>query len=197
MCGFVPLRNGIADDPRRMINLTAEDAVTLHLNQEHVIDSTALVGVLDQPQTEAWTGVTFRSMESLEWLFLWLACTQAGHMCCMATKPTAVDSGLVDPMFPASALAVAGEGELAYLTWRAANGASDRRECAEVGVIGHSSTGRALTDRVAEAIQLWGEKYRQQSVRFEIPAHRRGSSDPGRGRFFLDRPHNPITVIWQ
>lgn len=197
MCGFVPLRNGIADDPRQMINLTADKAVTLHLNQEHAIDSTTLAGVLDQPRTEAWTGVTFGPMESLEWLFLWLACTQAGRLCRMAAQPDAVDSGLVDPMFPASALAVVGEGELAYLTWRAANGASDRRKCAEVGVIAHSSTGAALADRVAEAIQLWDETYRQQSVRFEIPADGGANSDPGRGRFYLDRPHNPITVIWQ
>jgi hypothetical protein len=38
MCGFVPLRNGIADDPRRRIPLTADKAVKLQLNQEHAIN---------------------------------------------------------------------------------------------------------------------------------------------------------------
>lgn len=154
MCGFVPLRNGIADDPRRTIPLTVDHAVML-------------------PRTESWTSVEFGPGESLEWLFLWLACTQAGRLCRMAVEPDAVESGVVDPMFPASAVAVVGEGELAYLTWRAADGASDRRERAEVGVLGRSCAGSALTNRVAQAIRLWGTTYRQRSVRFEIPAQRR------------------------
>lgn len=198
MCGFVPLRNGIADDPRHVLTLTADKAVTLHLNQEQAVDPERLADVFDQPRTAAWTGVAFGPMESLEWLFLWLACTQAGRLCRMSAQPSAVDSGLVDPMFPASALAVVGEGDLAYLTWRAADGASDRRERAEVGVIGHGPAGAALAGRVAEAIRVWDSTHRQRRVRFEIPTDRSGSSDdPIRGRFFLDRPHNPITVIWQ
>jgi protein-L-isoaspartate(D-aspartate) O-methyltransferase len=197
MCGFVPLRDGIAGDPRRTIPLTTDHAVTLHLNQEHTVDPTRLAGVLDHPRTEAWTGVTFGPGESLEWLFLWLACTQAGRLCRLAAEPRAIESGVVDPMFPASAVAVVGENELAYLTWRAADGARDRRERAEVGVIGHTCTDNRLTDHVAEAIRLWDTTYRQQSVRFEIPAHRTESTDTRRGRFFLDRPHNPLTVVWQ
>jgi protein-L-isoaspartate(D-aspartate) O-methyltransferase len=149
--------------------------------------------VFDDPRTDAWTGVIFGARESL----VWLASTQAGRLCRMAVEPRAVASGLVDPMFPASAVAVVGEGELAYLTWRAAEGARDRRERAEVGVIGHSRTGAALTDLVAAAIRVWDTTYRQRSVRFEIPAHRTDSTDARRGRFFLDRPHNPITVVWQ
>jgi protein-L-isoaspartate(D-aspartate) O-methyltransferase len=197
MCGFVPLRDGIADDPRRMIALTADNTVTLHLNQEHTVDHAALAGVLDQPRTEAWTSVTFGRMDSLEWLYLWLACTQAGRLCRMAVQPSAVDSGLVDPMFPASAMTVVGDGQLAYLTWRAAEGASDRRERAEVGVIGHGRAAAALTRHVAEAIQAWDDKHRQQGSRFEIPVNRSDRTAVGGNRFFLDRPHNPIAVVWQ
>jgi protein-L-isoaspartate(D-aspartate) O-methyltransferase len=197
MCGFVPLRNGIADDPRGTSALAPDGSVIVHVNQELCIDPATLVGVLDQPRTEAWTSVTFGPMESLEWLFLWLACTEAGRLCRMAAQPGAVESGVVDPMFPASALAVVGEGELAYLTWRAADGVRDRREGAQIGVIGHGPRGSALAERVAGSIQTWNDRHRQQHVRFEIPADRRDSSDPARGRFFLDRPHNPITVTWQ
>lgn len=49
MCGFVPLREGIADDPRRKIPLTADRAVTLQLNQEHTVDPAGLFGVFDRP----------------------------------------------------------------------------------------------------------------------------------------------------
>jgi protein-L-isoaspartate(D-aspartate) O-methyltransferase len=197
MCGFVPLRDGIADDPRRTITLTTDKAVTLHLNQEHDIDPTVIAGVLDQPRNEAWTNVVFGPRESLEWLFLWLACTQVDRLCRMASQASAVDAGVVEPMFPSSALAVVDHGDLAYLTWRAAQGATDRRERAEVGVIGHGPASAGLADRVAETIRLWGSTYRRRSVRFEIPVDRQDSSDSSQGRFFLDRPHHPITVIWE
>lgn len=196
MCGFVPLRDGVADDPRRTIALTADQSVTLHLNQEHDLDPTVIAGVLDRPCTVAWTNVAFGSGESLEWLFLWLACTQPGRLCRMASQPAAVEAGVVDPMFPGSALAVVEHGALAYLTWRAADGARDRRERAEVGVIGHGPGAATLTERVAQAIRVWNGTYRQRSVCFEIPANSQDRSEPGRGRFFLDRPHRPITVIW-
>jgi protein-L-isoaspartate(D-aspartate) O-methyltransferase len=156
-----------------------------------------LAGVLDQPRAEAWTNVVFGPGQSLEWLFLWLACTQAGRLCRMAAQSAALEAGVVDPMFAASALAVVADGELAYLAWRAAEGARDRRERVEIGVIGHGRAESALADRVAEAIQVWDTTYRRRGVRFEIPADRADRSDPGQGRFFLDRPHHPITVIWQ
>lgn len=196
MCGFVPLRDGVADDPRRTLALTADQAVMLHLNQEHDIDPTMITGVLDQPRSVAWTNVTFGAGESMEWLFLWLACTQAGRLCRMASQPAAVEAGVVDPMFPSGALAVVDHGSLVYLTWRAADGARDRRERAEVGVIGHGPTAAACTERVAQAIRLWDSTYRERGVRFEIPVDHQDTSDPGQGRFFLDRPHRPITVIW-
>ncbi|NKQ55623.1 methyltransferase, FxLD system [Amycolatopsis sp. K13G38] len=197
MCGFVPLRDGIADDPRHTITLTADKAVTLHLNQEHTVDPARLAGVFDQPRTEAWTGVTFGPMKSMEWMYLWLACTQDSGLCRVTVEQSAVDSGLVNPMFQWGAMAVVGDRELAYLTWRAAEGARDRRERAEIGVIGHGPTGTVLADQVAEEIQTWSEKFRDRHVRFEIPTGGIDSSDPRGGRFFLDRPHNPITVIWQ
>lgn len=197
MCGFVPLRDGAADDPRHMITLTDDKAITLQLNQEHMDNLPRLAGVFDQPRREVWTGVTFGPMESLEWLYLWLTCVQDRGLCRMAAKESAVATGLVDPMFRWGAMAVPGDDDLAYLTWRAADGARDRRERAEIGVIGHGPTGTALVDRVAEAIQTWNDAFRHRDVRFEIPLDGRDTSEPSDGRFFLDRPHNPITVIWQ
>lgn len=197
MCGFVPLRDSVADDPRSAVPLTADKAVAVYRTQELLIDPASLAGVFDQPRAAAWTNVVFSPGQSLEWLFVWLACTQAGRLCRMAAQSAAVEAGVVDPMFAASTPAVVDHGELAYLTWRAADGARDRRERAEIGVIGHGRAGSGLANRVAEAIQLWDSIYRQRGVRFEIPADRTDRSDPGQGRFFLDRPHHPITVIWQ
>ncbi len=165
MCGFVPLRAGVADDPRRMIALTADKAVKLQLNQEHTaISTTRLAGVFDRPRVEVWTAVAFSPMQSVEWLYLWLACTVDNGLCRMPVEQAAIDSGLVKPMFRWGAMAVPGDGELAH--------------------------------QVAAEIRVWDECFRHREVRFEIPVTGTDVSDPQAGRFFLDRPHNPITVIW-
>jgi protein-L-isoaspartate(D-aspartate) O-methyltransferase len=115
----------------------------------------------------------------------------------MVSQAGAVESGLVDPMFPGGALAVVDQGDLVYLTWRAAEGAASRRERAEVGVIGHGPGAGTLTERIADAVREWECTYRGRGVRFEIREPREGRSDPGVGRFLLDRPHRPLAVMWQ
>lgn len=194
MCGFVSLRNGIADDPRRRIPLTADNAVKLQLNQEHAINPAGLMGVFDRPRFEAWTGVMFRPMQSLEWLYLWLACVLDTGLCSLSVDPTAIDAGLVEPMFRASTMAVPGERELAYLTWRLA-GHAESGKIMEIGVIGHSDAGAALSGHVVDEIRTWGEQQRNRTVQFEIPPT--GTNEPQSGRFFLDRPHHGLAVIWR
>lgn len=198
MCGFVPLRNGAADDPRRMIALTTDEAVVLRLGQEHTFDPSPLVGVFDLPRTEVWTGLLFGPMQSVGWMYLWLACALDGGLCWMTVKQPAIESGLVDPMFRGGAMtATTPDGGLAYLTWRPTGPADDAGRVMEVGVIGHGPAGGALANRVAEEIRTWRERFQHRDVRFDIPASGSDTSDPAAGRFFLDRPHHPITVTWR
>jgi protein-L-isoaspartate(D-aspartate) O-methyltransferase len=197
MCGFVPLRNGIADDPRRRIPLTADKAVTLQLNQEHTIDPAGLVGVFDRPRFEAWTGVTYRPMQSLEWLYLRLACVLDTSLCSMSVEQAAIDAGLVEPMFRATTMAVPGERELAYLTWRLAGHTDSGGKIMEVGVIGHSEGGVDLVNRVAQEIRIWSEDHRNRAIQFEIPTTDAEAADSKAGRFFLGRPHHPLVVAWR
>jgi protein-L-isoaspartate(D-aspartate) O-methyltransferase len=153
------------------------------------------MGVFDRPRFEAWTGVMFGPMQSLEWLYLWLACVLDTSLCSLSVDPAAIDAGLVEPMFRASTMAVPGERELAYLTWRLAGHAEGGGKIMEIGVIGHSDAGAALSDHVADEIRTWGEQQRNRTVQFEIPPT--GTSDPQAGRFFLDRPHHGLAVIWR
>lgn len=194
MCGFVPLRNGIADDPRRTAALTTDARVTVRLHQEHVTDPARLLGVLDQPRHETWTGVTFAPRTSLEWMYLWLACALDAGLCSMSVDRAAVKAGLVTPMFQTSTMAVPGEGELAYLTLREVGQTDTGGPIAEVGVIGHSDRGPDQCEQVGAEIALWDRKYRAASARFEIATT--STSDHGLGRFFLDRPHHGLVVAW-
>ncbi|MEU3628963.1 methyltransferase, FxLD system [Amycolatopsis coloradensis] len=196
MCGFVPLRGGIADDPRSRIDLTGDTSVTLQSHQDQPFAPGRLTGVLDQPRREVWTGVTFARRESLEWMYLWLTCALPGGLRSMPVQQAAFDSGRVTPMFR-TGMAVPGDGEVAYLAKRPGGYDSDGHELTETGVVGHGPHGGGLAARVAEEIRAWDSNFRHRGVRFEIPADGTDTSDPTRGRFFLDRPHHPITVVWE
>ncbi|MFG2091822.1 methyltransferase, FxLD system [Spirillospora sp. NPDC048824] len=200
LCTFMPLR-GIADDARRIIHLTADGKVCLHTNREQTADESLLSGVLETPRSEAWTGVLFRADESFEWLDLWLTCVMDNALSRMPVDRTAVDEGLVRPQFGWGAMAVVDKGDLAYLTLRPQDpeAASGNRRMYEVGVIGHGPTGRALADRVADAIGTWDQDYRSRPVEFEIePAEAAAHTvEPIPGRFIFERPNTRLTITWQ
>lgn len=196
MCGFVPLREGSANDPRQIIALTKDSTARLQLNQEHTVDPAGLVGVFSRPRYEAWTGALFGPMQSVEWLYLWLACVLDTSVCSMRVERAAVDAGWVEPMFGWGAMAVPGDGELAYLTWRVAGYTEDNAKIMEVGVIGHSDAGAELVHHIAEEVRTWNAQHRNPTIQFEIPPTA-ATAQPQTGRFVLDRPQHPLAVIWR
>jgi protein-L-isoaspartate(D-aspartate) O-methyltransferase len=198
MAVFMPLR-GIGDDSRRSIDLTGTGEVTLQTHQDNAdaTDAEALTGVFDTPRHEVWTGVHFVPMESFEWLDLWLACRLANPIMRMEVGAAAKDSGLVTPMFPAVAMATtAAGGSLAYLTIRPAEPGPDGGRRYEVGVIGHGAGGQELAEHVGTEITTWDQGFRSRSVCFAIPDTPPAAA-ADTGCFVLDRPNNPMTVIWE
>jgi len=197
MCTFMPLR-GIADDPRHTFGLTPDGPVSLETHQEQAVDSAALAGVLDQPRTQAWSGVLFGAAESFEWLDLWLACTMSNALSRMPVRPSAVDSGLVTPQFGWGAMAVTHGSDLAYLTLRPANrdpgtGTAAGRSY-EVGVIGHGRGGDQLGSKVADQIRIWDRNYRSGTAQIAIqPSDTRTRIT---GQFTFDTPHNRLVITW-
>ncbi len=199
MAVFMPLR-GIGDDARRIIDLTGDGRVTLqaHKDNQHATDARALLGVLEHPAYEEWTGVHFVPMESFEWLDLWLACCLDNPLMRMNVEPAAKESGLVRPMFPAVAMSTtAADGSLAYLTIRRAAPTPDGGRRFEVGVIGHGPTGQQLAEHVSREITAWDSTFRNRTVRFALPDTSPAPAQKATGRFVLDRPHRPLTITWQ
>ncbi|MER7043655.1 methyltransferase, FxLD system [Streptomyces jumonjinensis] len=195
---FMPLR-GIGDDSRRLIDLagTGEIMLQTHKDNTSATDTTTLVGVLETPRHEFWTGVHFVPMESFEWLDLWLACRLPNPIMRMEVEPGTKSSELVTPMFPTMAMATTSAGgSLAYLTIRPAKPAEDGGRRYEVGVVGHGPKAISLAEQVGQEITTWNTDFRTRSVRFEIPDTPRTEA-PGTGRFVLDRPNHPITIIWE
>lgn len=194
MCTFMPLR-GIADDARLMVPLTPDWAVTLQINQEQVVDTVALSGVLDQPSTEAWTGVKFRGPESQEYMDLWLACTMDNALSRMTVEQSAFDSGLVKKPF--RQLAVPEKGDLAYLIVRPVECASDGGQLYEVGVIGHGPSSYELAGRVVDEIRTWNRDYRSRTVAFEIQPADAEPIASAPGEFTFDTPLHRLVIAWQ
>ncbi|WP_329586369.1 methyltransferase, FxLD system [Kitasatospora sp. NBC_01250] len=195
---FMPLR-GSMDDARRTVALTGEGDVTLqvHKDQADVVDGTALLGVLDHDRHEHWTGVTIPAGTTYEYQDLWLACTLPNSLMRMSVTDMAHQRG-VARMFGWGSMATVHDGSLAYLTLRPGEPSEDGRKTYETGVIGHGPDGEALADLVVQEIRTWDRGFRDRAPRFELPDNPAGvASDLAVGRFILDRPHRPITVIWE
>ncbi|MGM9336239.1 methyltransferase, FxLD system [Streptomyces murinus] len=194
---FMPLRRGIADDPRLLVPLTPDGSVTLVTNGDQHVDADALATALAQPRVEIWTGVTFRGPESAEWLELWLTCTLPNGLSRMPAEDAAYDQGVVVSPYPSSTATFEG-GTLTYLSRRtAAEKAPDGATLYEFGVIGHGPKAQQLAARVATEAQIWDKEFRGRDVMFEIQP-RDGEVPADRpGRFTLDNGLNRMIIEWQ
>ncbi|MEU4832333.1 methyltransferase, FxLD system [Streptosporangium sp. NPDC023615] len=194
---FMPLRGGIGDDTQRAVALTPAAEVALVSRKDQTVADQALAGVLETDRHEIWTGVFFPPMTSFEWMDLWLACTLDNSLMRMNVQAPAIERGLVSPMFEWGAMATTRDADLAYLTIRPATPSPvNGGKLYEVGVVGHGPTGHDLAELVGEQIRTWDANYRERSVRFELPDSP-ATADPAVGRFVLERPRHPITVIWE
>lgn len=194
---FMPLRRGIADDPRLFVPLDPDHTVTLVTNGDQKVDADALGDIFRQPRTEAWTDVTFRGPESAEYLELWLTCAMPNGLSRMPAKNEAIEKGLVTAPYPSST-AVFEDGTLTYLTRRPyAKKAPDGATLYEFGVIGHGPDAEALAGDVADQIRAWDQDFRALDVGFEIQPLDAAPLAPKPGRFAFDNPLNRIVIEWQ
>ncbi|MEU6036119.1 methyltransferase, FxLD system [Actinomadura sp. NPDC047616] len=194
---FMPLRQGIADDPRRLVPLTPDSTVTLVTNGDQTVDAEALADVLHQPRCEVWTGVTFRGPESAEWLELWLTCTMPNGLSRMPATRQAIDNGLLSAPYPSST-ATFDHGALTYLTRRkATKTAPDGATLYEFGVIGHGPGGDKLAEQVADAVRTWDGEYRGRQAEFELQPLDSESPKSRPGRFAFDNALNRIIIEWR
>jgi protein-L-isoaspartate(D-aspartate) O-methyltransferase len=192
---FMPLRGGIADDPRRIVTLTSEQDITLQVHQDQHADPALLTGVLETARHQEWTGVLFPPEVPYEWMDLWLCLTLPNALMRMNIQSAAVSRGLVTPMFGWGSMATTDGASLAYLATRPAPAASDGGKRYEVGVISHGPAAPDLAGQVATQIRTWDAGFRDRDVEFDL-TDVPGGSDPGRGRFVLPRPGMAITVTW-
>ncbi|MGW5096292.1 methyltransferase, FxLD system [Streptomyces nodosus] len=194
---FMPMRRGIADDPRVFVPLDPDNTVTLVTNGDQKVDADALSDIFRQPRAEVWTDVTFRGPESAEYLELWLACVMPNGLSRMPARDDAIKKGLVTAPYPSSTAAFEG-GTLTYLTRRPyAKKAPDGASLYEFGVIGHGPDADTLASDVADQIRTWNRDFRSREVEFEIQPLNAAALAAKPGRFAFDNALNRIVIEWQ
>ncbi|MER7968663.1 methyltransferase, FxLD system [Streptomyces sp. NPDC096080] len=194
---FMPLRRGIADDDRRVIPLSTDGAVRLQAPAGLSIDADALAGVLDQPRTEEWTGMTVRAMESPEWMELFVTCSLPSGLIRMMFPQSAKGTLLTEDPYPSST-AVVDKGAATYLARRVSKEKTPEGDMLwEFGVIGHGPGSDELAAKVADIIRTWDREYRDREATFEIKPLDVPEIERLPGLFALDTPLNRIVVDWR
>ncbi|WP_435601413.1 methyltransferase, FxLD system [Streptomyces sp. C10-9-1] len=194
---FMPLRRGIADDDRRVIPLSTDGAVRLQAPAGLSIDADALAGVLDQPRTEEWTGMTVRAMESPEWMELFVTCSLPSGLIRMLLPRSAKGTLLTEDPYPSST-AVVDKGAVTYLARRLSKEKTPEGDKLwEFGVIGHGPGSDELAAKVADTIRTWDHDYRGREATFEIQPLDTPAIEQPPGLFALDTPLNRIVVDWR
>ena len=194
---FMPLRRGIADDDRRVIPLSTDGAVRLQAPAGLNIDADALAGVLDQPRTEEWTGMTVRAMESPEWMELFVTCSLPSGLIRMLFPRSAKGTLLTEDPYPSSTAAV-DKGAVTYLARRVSKEKTPEGDRLwEFGVIGHGPGSDELAAKVADAIRTWDREYRDREATFELQPLDTPAIEQRPGLFALDTPLNRIVVDWR
>ncbi|MEW2066234.1 methyltransferase, FxLD system [Streptomyces sp. NPDC007346] len=194
---FMPLRRGIADDDRRVIPLSTDGTVRLQAPAGQEIDAEALAGVLHEPRTEEWTGMTVRAMESPEWMELFLTCSLPSGLIRMLFPQAAKGTLLTEDPYPSSTAAV-DKGAVTYLARRLSEKKTpEGGKLWEFGVIGHGPGSDELAAKVAAAIRAWDLEYRNREATFEIQPLDAPAIEQRAGLFALDTPLNRIVVDWR
>ncbi|MET9218593.1 methyltransferase, FxLD system [Streptomyces sp. NPDC003300] len=194
---FMPLRRGIADDDRRVIPLSTDGTVRLQAPAGQPIDADTLAGVLDQPRTEEWTGMTVRAMESPEWMELFVSCFLPSGLIRMLFPADAKGTLLTEDPYPSSTAAV-DKGAVTYLARRLLKTTTaEGDKLWEFGVIGHGPGSDELAAQVADAIRTWDRDYRGREATFEIQRLDAPAIEQRPGLFAIDTPLNRIVADWR
>lgn len=114
LCGFVYLVG--EEEGERRAPLTEDATVSLHWDRDQAVHPDMLRGVLDQPRTSAWSGVTVAGDEPYD--VIWLRITVTDPRTCRLNAHPEVSPEMCDPIQPLRSPALVDGDSLAYLTSR-------------------------------------------------------------------------------
>ncbi len=191
LCGFVPM---LGQEGEHTGHLDPHHRVELCWDEDQHVEPPTLLGVLDQPQTSAWSGVSVGAEESFDGIWLRLTATEPGT-CRITATPDAIDAGLLcRPAVPARSPALVDGRSLAYLTLRRLTPEGAAASRWELGAAAYGPAGVQLAERICDQIRAWNDARTQQPV---ITAHPANSPDsqPATG-LAMDKHDIRLTVTY-
>jgi protein-L-isoaspartate(D-aspartate) O-methyltransferase len=192
MMTFVPLRKGVCNDIRTMVDMAGEGDVRLETYSEQNVDRDAIRTALDQPPAEIYTSLKFYGMQTYEWLYLYLAYVLPNGLSRMpGSRP-----GLT-PNFGWGSMTALDGDTLAYLTKRV--GEDEQGKFWHIGVIGHGPRAAELADQVATEIHEWdqsgGNNAPEPGFRMAV-GNARDELRASEPRFVIDKTYSSLVVDW-
>lgn len=191
MMSFVPLRKGVCNDIRTMVDMAGEGDVRLETYSEQSVDRDAIRNVLDQPPATVFTSVKFRK-DTYQWLYLYLAFVFPNAL----SRVPGSHPGL-NPNFGWGSMAALDDDTLAHLTKR--EGEDEQDKFWQLGVIGHGPRAAELADQVATEIHEWhrdwGNNAPQPTFRLAVGGAR-GQLAATEPRFIIDKTSSRLVVDW-
>lgn len=185
LCGFIPM---VGQEGELEGSIDAEGLVKLTWDVDQDVSPTVLRGVLDQPKTHVWSGVTVGPVDPFDGVWLRLTATEPGT-CRISAQPGAIEAGSCTPAIPALSPALASDASLAYL---AKHRLSDDEPRWELGAVGQGPDGAALADRICQQIRAWDS---DQNARLVITALPAGALlDPQEGGYVIDKPSARLMI---
>jgi len=190
MCGFVPMQ-GDGAHRRAYVPLLPDDAAGLWQDEDVDADLAGLTGVLSEPRTEAWTGVTIAPTTPFADLELWLAAALPG-LCLITARQRAIDDGSVSLSWPHGTSALADGRNLAYRGKpRPLDGPEQLHE---FGVVAHGPDPAAVAQAMADQISAWDAAGRPAPRLTVFPA---GTPDEDLPTgHVLDKRHTRLVISW-
>jgi len=149
LCGFVHLVNEEHGELNAVI--AEEHSVKLHWDRDQNVNPDALGGVLEQPRTEAWSGVTIAGDEPYDGI--WVRLTVTDPRVCRLDARHDVPRDVCQPVQAYRTPALVEGDSLAYLTMRRQE--TDGGARWELGAIGHGSLAYALAEHFCGELRAW------------------------------------------
>lgn len=188
LCGFVYLITDGEGELSGAINVA--ESVKLHWDRDQQVDLGLLHGILDQPRTTMWSGVTIGGNEPHDGIFLRLTITDQ-RICRISATAEAVPE-IVDPVPGYWRPALVEGDSLVYLTCR-------RQEIDgvvrwELGAIGHGPAAAWLGEHLCDEVRAWAPERDQRKPNLVIyPA---GTPDAELNGPAIDKIHSRLVLTY-
>jgi len=188
LCGFVYLVG--ENEGELSAPITDSETITLHWDRDQAVDPYALRGILDQPRTAAWSGVTIAGDEPHDGV--WLRLTVTDPRVCRINAPADSPPEVCDPVQAYRSPVLVDGDSLAYLTsHRRENGDQVRWE---LGAIGHGPAAAELAEHLCNEVRAWSVERDHRKP--TLTAHPAGTPDTDLHGTIIDKNHSRLVLTY-